>query len=70
MLYSHLQFEVHERRVTVVVIEPVLCFLNFFPIFLWSGMSSRQLTLPISFDTKNTQIYPNFASVYAEYAVD
>ena len=39
-------------RGQVVVIEPVLCFLNCFHIFLWSGTSSRQLTLPVSFDTK------------------
>ena len=57
----------------VVVIEPVLCFLNFFQIFLWSGMSPRQLTLPVSFDTKKHSNLSEFCvSVcrLAEYAVD
>ena len=54
MLYSHLQFEgpmnaVGRHRTRFVF------FLNFFPyFFLWSGMSPRQLTLPVSFDTKKT----------------
>ena len=48
----------------VVVIEPIL---RFFKILL---PLAATLTLPVSFDTKNTQIYLNFASVYAEYTVD
>ena len=32
--------------------NPFCVFWTFFPIFLWSGMSPRQLTLPVSFDTK------------------
>ena len=56
----------------VVVIETRFVFFELFPpVFSWSGMSPRQLTLPVQFWYENTrQIYPNFASVYAEYAVD
>ena len=51
MLYSHLQFEVHERRGRH---RTRFVFFVFFPIFQWTGMSSRQLNLPVSFDTKKT----------------
>ena len=50
----------------VVIIEPVLCFFLF---FCGRGHLAATLTLPVSLQ-KNTQFYPNFASVYAEYAVD
>ena len=47
--------------------EPIL---RFFKILCGGGPLAATLTLPVSFDTKNTQIYMNFASVYAEYTVD
>ena len=45
-------------------------FCVFFKILCGGGPLAATLTLPVSFDTKNTQIYLNFASVYAEYTVD
>ena len=69
MLYSHLQFEVHERRGRH---RTRFVFLKLFSYFSVVGdvptpaNFARQLLLI----RKNTQIYPNFASVYAEYAVD
>ena len=67
MLYSHLQFDVHERR-AVVVIEPVLCF---FLVFCGRGYLAAGLTLPVSFDTKKHSNLSEFCvSVCRIYAVD
>ena len=68
MLYSHLQFEVHERRGRH---RTRFVFFELFSYFSVVG----DVPTPANFARqfwyeKNTQIYPNFASVYAEYAVD